>query len=279
MGKYSDLFSGTASAPSKITPEALELNSAVQSAQYRIGSSPAIASSGKYADLFSNIQGIAAGQKKPSRGLWGAVGGGLMKGLEGLGYVLGTPVRATASVAKEITDVIEGRGFSPSDLVKQVADKNFYPSTLIKKTGNSWLDSTFGFAADVLADPTTYVTFGASAWAGKAGRLALAAKAAEAANIAKAPGLANKLDEIARLGVHADLTDAERALLNAPKGVSWTFGPSRGQIIGKEGTALRRASDVLSGNRGQDDSAYSCRDWRLAVLGAGAEGGIQQVYS
>lgn len=248
MGKYSDLFSSgsTGSKPSKILPEMLELQGAKQSAQMRIGSSPAIVGSGKYASLFQRTEDIAAGKKAPSRGLWGAFGGAAMKGLENVGYVLGLPSRATASVAKETTDLFTGKGFSPKDLVKQVADKDFYASSFIKKTGNSWLDSTLGFAADVASDPTTYVTFGAGAWAGKAGRLALAAKAAEAANIAKAPGLANKLDEIARLGVHANLTDAERALLNAPKGVSWSFGPARGQIIGKEGTALRKASDVLS---------------------------------
>lgn len=246
MGKYSDLFANAPTAVGKIAPEAAELASAVSSAQYRIGSSPAIASSGKYADLFKNIENIAAGKKQPSRGLLGAIQGGFQKGLEGIGYVLGTPVRATASLAKEITDVVEGRGFSPTDLVKQVADKNFYPSTLIPKSGNKWLDSVTGFAADVLGDPTTYVTFGASAWTGKAGRLALAAKAAESATLAKAPGLANKLEEIARLGVHADLTDVERAVLNAPRGVSWTYGARKGQVIGREGTVTRRLSEELS---------------------------------
>lgn len=266
MGKYSDLFSSAPQTTSKVVPELAELTSAKQSAQYRIGSSPAVASSGKYASLFSNIENIAAGKKQPSRGLWGAIGGGLMKGLEGVGYVLGAPARATASVAKEITDVIEGRGFSPKDLVSQVADKNFYGSSLIKKTGVSWLDSATGFTVDVLSDPTTYVTFGASAWMGKAGRLALAAKAAEAANIAKAPTLAGKLDEIARLGVHANLTDVERAVLNAPKGVSWTFGKGAGQVIGKEGTAARKISEGVSTAVGKPISKARARIGDLPFL-------------
>lgn len=266
MGKYSDLFSSAPQTTSKVVPELAELTSAKQSAQYRIGSSPAVASSGKYASLFSNIENIAAGKKQPSRGLWGAIGGGLMKGLEGVGYVLGTPARATASVAKEITDVIEGRGFSPKDLVSQVADKNFYGSSLIKKSGNPWLDSVTGFAVDVLSDPTTYVTFGASAWMGKAGRTALAAKAAEAANIAKAPTLAGKLDEIARLGVHANLTDLERAVLNAPKGVSWTFGKGAGQVIGKEGTTARKISEGVSTAVGKPISKARARIGDLPFL-------------
>lgn len=266
MGKYSDLFSSAPSSVSKVTPEAIQLAGAKRSAQVRIGSSPAIATSGKYAELFKKTEDIAAGKPSKSRGLWGVIGGSALKGLENVGYILGTPARTTASVAKEITDVIEGRGFSPKDLVSQVADKNFYGSTLIKKTGNPWLDSVTGFAVDVLSDPTTYVTFGASAWMGKSGRLALAAKAAEAANIAKAPSLAGKLDEIARLGVHANLTDAERVLLNAPKGVSWTFGGKAGQVIGKEGTTARKVSEGLSTAVGKPISQARARVGDLPFL-------------
>ena len=266
MGKYSDLFSSAPKTVSKIVPELAELQGASQSAQYRIGSSPAIAGSGKYASLFSQIEDIAAGKPKKSRGLWGAIGGAAMKGLENVGYVLGTPARATASVAKEITDLVEGRGFSPKDLVSQVSDKNFYGSTLIKKSGNPWLDSVTGFAVDVLSDPTTYVTFGASAWMGKAGRTALAAKAAEAANIAKAPSLVGKFDEIGRLGVHANLTDLERQVLNAPKGVSWTFGKNAGQVIGKEGTAARKISEGLSTAVGKPISQARARVGDLPFL-------------
>jgi hypothetical protein len=266
VGKYSDLFASAPKQVSKVLPEAIQLQSAKQSAQYRIGSSPTIAGSGKYASLFQKTEDIAAGKKTPSRGLWGTIGASALKGLENVGYVLGTPARATASVAKEISDLATGKGFSPKELVTQTFEKDFYPSKFLTKTGNAWVDSTLGFGADVLADPTTYVTFGASAWMGKAGRTLLAAKAAEAASLAKAPSLAGKFDEIGRLGVHANLTPLEREVLNAPKGVSWTFGARRGQVIGREGTTLRKASEAVSTAVGKPVSMARARIGDLPFL-------------
>ena len=51
----------------------------------------------------------------------------------------------------------------------------------------------------------------------------VAAKAGEASVIAKAPTLANKLDDIVRYGEWA-LDDVEREVLNIPKGLRWQFG-------------------------------------------------------
>ena len=266
MGKYSELFSSAPKVASKISTELADLRSATAGAQYRIGSSPNVARSGKYAEFFKKTEDIAAGKKTPSRGLLGLVGSVPGKALKSFADVAGFGSRAVASVTKETSDLLSGEGFSVKELVTQPFDSEFYPSALIKKSGNPWLDSTLGFVADVAGDPLTYMTFGASAWMGKAGRTLLAAKAAEAATLAKAPSLAGKLDEIGRLGVHANLTALERQVLNAPKGVSWTYGARRGQVIGREGTKLRKASEAVSTAVGKPVSMARARIGDLPFL-------------
>lgn len=80
------------------------------------------------------------------------------------------------------------------------------------KTGNKWIDGVGQFVTDVATDPMTYVTLGASGFAGAAGRRALRDKFAETAMRNLYPELAGKLDDIERFGIWAipkPIRDAE----------------------------------------------------------------------
>lgn len=242
MGKFDDLYQPVAGAVAggKVQPTLGTVNQALQTTASKLASDPRIISSGKFNDLYTQAQTIASGGKPPASGIGPTLAKGFFDVLGGIGYVAGAPARVVASGTKEIMDLASGEGFSAKDFVKQAADETFYMSKIVPKSGNKWLDSILGFGVDVISDPLTYITFGAGAFAGKAGRAALVTKAGEAANIAKAPSLAAKIADgsIMRYGEWA-LDDVERAVLNVPKGLSWQFG-SRGTI----GTAGKLSGKV-----------------------------------
>lgn len=244
MGKFDDSVDLAKSIPlstgGKSGGSQYGVTKALSSVTSALASSPQIVGSGKYADSVAEAQKIAAG-KTDGGGIAGVFGDTLGKALEGFGYVAGIPARAVTSVVKETADLLEGQGFSVKELVTQPFDKDFYASQFIPKTGNKWVDVVVGLGTDVLTDPLTYVSFGANL--GRSGRIALAGKAAEAANIAKAPELAGKLDDIVRYGEWA-LNDAERELLGIPKGLRWQFG--KNETIFNPDTLLGRVSGAAA---------------------------------
>lgn len=228
MGKFDDsieIAKGIA-VPAKgqrATPSLSGVNEALASVTSAMAGSPVLVSSGKYADSIQKAKDIAAGKKDTSGGIGGLFGATIGKGLEGIGYVAGLPARTVTSVVKEVSDALSpgGDNFSFKELVTQPFQSDFYMSKFIPKTGNKWLDVAVGLGVDVLSDPLTYIA--PTAVMGRAQRLALAAKAGEASVIAKAPTLANKLDDIVRYGEWA-LDDVEREALNIPKGLRWQYG-------------------------------------------------------
>ena len=221
-----------------IQREEEELRRAIINAEQRIATDPLAA--GERDRLLAELEKLSKGQPTGG-GLVGNIGRVIGKGLEGAGYVLGRPLAVVASAYKEVSDIPKGNA-SVGDFFSQALDKDTTMSKYLPKSGNKWLDGIVGFVGDVALDPLTYVTFGASAYAGRAGRLALAAKAAEKSNLEKIPSLAAKVQDgsIARLGEWA-LTAAEKEALGIQSGVSWAFR-SKG-VIGKQGTTAGKVSE------------------------------------
>ena len=222
----------------------LELDETSANAIQRILNDP-VAMRGKTSDqIIKDLEKIAAGQKLDDQGFFGGVGSGIVKSLDALGYVLDRPLATVTSLAKEISDIPSMQA-SPVDFFKQALARDTRPSKYIPKTGTKWLDQAIGFTADVALDPLTYVNFGASKWAGREGRLNLAAFAAKEENILRAPTLLKKIEDgsIARLGEWA-LDANEREVLGIQRGLSWAFGA--GKTIGKEGTLGGKVSAGLA---------------------------------
>lgn len=122
--------------------------------------------------------------------------------------LLDVPRRVVISGIKEGYDFATGGDASLGEFIKQVKDPTFGAGKFVD-TGNKWADRILGFVGDVALDPLTYVTFGASHFAGSGGRLALANLGREAglsgaklADIARYGRAALNADEIARLGVN-----------------------------------------------------------------------------
>ena len=222
----------------------VELNQALGTSTNRILRDPNAIASGNVNKYIAGAYKAASGEKSGGGGVGKMLGQSFLDALGNIGYIVGTPVRAVASVAKEGADLVTGGDASVKQLFGQVADRNFYPSTVIAKTGNKWVDGVIGLGVDVLSDPVSYVTFGASAYAGRVGRMALAAKAAEKEMLAQAPSLAAKIADgsIAARGEWA-LSELERQVLNVPKGVRYQIG---GQLVGKEGGVVRKGSEKLA---------------------------------
>lgn len=194
--------------------------------------------------LIRDLEKIAKGESPSTPGIEGAFKNAVSKVGEGFLWGLGRPLAAVTSVAKEIADIPSG-GFSVNELVSQALAKDTTPSKYISKTGIGWLDQSIGLVVDIAADPLTYVTFGASAYAGRNGRLLLSSKAATKEAIERAPSLRAKVDDgsIAKLGEWA-LDGAERLAVGLPEkpGISFAFG-SKGAIA-KPGTL---AEDLSAG--------------------------------
>lgn len=87
--------------------------------------------------------------------------------------------RMVISGVHEVSDAIGSGDASWQDFWKQASDPTYGVGRYVKGHGK-WMNRIIGFLGDVVADPLTYVSFGASKFAGASGRLALAGKAAEA---------------------------------------------------------------------------------------------------
>lgn len=246
MGKYDDSVAKAMAVPVVAKGERTPASQAsvakgLDTVTQALAGSPALVQSGKYADSVQKAKDIASGKSSDNGGgIAGLFGKTIGKGLEGIGYVAGLPARTVTSVAKEISDIPSG-DFSVTELFTQPFQSDFYASKFIPKTGNKWVDVVAGLGADILTDPLTWVA--PTAVAGRAGRLALASKAGEAAMVAKVPSLAGKLDDIVRYGEWA-LNDVEREALNIPKGLRWQFG-NDATVFNPEG-ALGRASGAVA---------------------------------
>lgn len=253
--------SGVSKGALELANERAQLQKGLTTTIGRISTAPKTIAAGKVNPFTEQARQIAAGQGDKATGVLGAIlNSPVGKTLTGAATILGTAQRGVVSTLKEAGDLVfAGEGASLNDWWKQTTDPTFGVGKLIKDaggiTGNKLLDNIIGFAGDVVTDPLTYVTFGAATFAGRSGRLALATKAAEAANIAKAPSLANKIDDIARIGEWA-LDDAERAVLGVQKGLRFGMGvnakvvPKTGRIAEGVGKNWARSRAVLGDFKG-----------------------------
>lgn len=219
--------------------EAMELEEARSNAEARILEDPIASQRPDF--LIKELEKIAGGGRPENKGIGGSIADIVGKTLGGIGYVMGRPLAVVASAGKEISDIASGQA-SFEDFFKQAIAKDTAVSKYLPKTGTGWLDKTIGFVADIAFDPLTYVTFGASQWAGREGRLNLASFLAKEENLAKAPSVLKKLEDgsIGRLGEWALDADELRDL-GMRRGLSFSFG--KGGVIGKEGTLLGKLSE------------------------------------
>lgn len=203
--------------------------------------------------LIKDLEKIAKGGSASNNGIEDIFKQGVSKVGEGFLYGLGRLIAVPTSIAKELSDIPDG-GFSFEELGKQMLARDTTPSKYIKKTGIGAIDQSIGFAFDVFGDPLTYITFGTSAVAGRAGRLLLSVKSVTKEALEMAPSLLGKQAKIAKLGEWALETGAERIALGLPErpGLSWTFG-SKSQI-GKPGTTLAKISEGLATGIGKNVS-------------------------
>lgn len=223
--------------------ERAQLDKALLNAESRVTADAT--SAGNIDEIIAGLRQIAQGEKAPGGfSLGNLIKGTLGKVAQGATYIMGRPLAVVTSVGKELSDIPSGKA-SFGDFIKQSFAKDTTPSKYLPKTGTKWLDQTLGFVADVVLDPLTYINFGASQWAGREGRLNLAAWAAKEENIAKAPTILAKIEDgsIGRLGEWA-FSRKEVRDLGMQRGISWAFG-NKG-IIGKEGTALAKLSEGLA---------------------------------
>lgn len=177
--------------------------------------------------------GIAAGASAPAGGWRGLVGDivsnplakVVLKPLE----ILDVPRRAIISTLQEVADAAEGKGFSTSDWLEQVKDPTFgFGDYVGDITSSKWANRAIGFVGDVLFDPLTYATFGASAAAKKmgietataGGRIAFAQRVLEVTQDAEKAKLAAQRG----LAVRKVLTQSEKELLGMPKAGVYMFG-------------------------------------------------------
>lgn len=109
----------------------------------------------------SNIWGIDV--QKPAPRPKG--GGGFLGPIGKLIDIVDTPRAALVSTAKEMTDLLQGEGFSPTDWWNQTAD-NYMVGQFMQDegwgTGSAW-DIAIGLPFDIALDPLTYLTGGAGA--------------------------------------------------------------------------------------------------------------------
>jgi hypothetical protein len=247
MGQYDDFIAKANALP---TPAKGQSNlgtvaKSLSSVNTALINSPAVVSSGKYADFINKANNLAAGEPSGQGGVLGTIAGGGLSALSKVGQVLGTPARIIASTVKEVADLATGEGFSPDDWQKQIRDKNFYMSRIIPKSGNKWIDGVLGLAVDIGTDPLTWIGLGG---ASRASRVAMATEAATLPIFANAP---EKINAIARLGALADLSTAERAALGeaGKLGLRAQFG-KKGLLVAED-SLLGKGSAKVAGTVGR----------------------------
>jgi hypothetical protein len=143
------------------------------------------------------------------------------------GEVISMPGRAVTSIVKEFADALDSDPntvASWNDFGRQIMDPSFgFGSVTGDLTGMKWVDRLIGFAGDVILDPLTYMTLGASRAARVVDASGNVVRGSKTLSIATADGrmaLANKIRE---LGASDELTKAVarkgRAALRGPSGL------------------------------------------------------------
>jgi len=232
---------GKEGARTTLDEEKANLNKALSTISSRIASGQ-----GDSEELLKAAKQLVEQGKKPdtSSGLWGFVKNSIIKPtLEPIAYVMGQEIPWTggATVGGELgkaSRYIQSGGMFIAEPVGNVFQFSFGGTDwkdlnwtsvneawrrandpewgIFKdekyKTGNKWIDGIGQFVTDVATDPLTYVTLGASGFAGAAGRRALRDMFSETAMRNLYPQLAGKLDDIERYGIWAipkEIRDAE----------------------------------------------------------------------
>jgi hypothetical protein len=235
------LPTGFSVAEQKLAEAQRGLQKGVGTAYGTLAGSPEIIKQGKLNPLLDKVNAIAAGKPEPAKGvLAGLINSPIGKVALGAAGILGAGERAIVSSLEQGANLASGQGFSLSDWANNIGDTSYGVGKVMKthgmSTGSNFLDGVIAFGGDVALDPLTYISMGANIYAGRGGRLMLATKAAEAGSIAKAPSLAGKLDDIARLGEWA-LSPAEREALGVAKGLRFGHGVNAPVIRGTGGIA------------------------------------------
>jgi hypothetical protein len=165
-------------------------------------------------------------------------GGGFLGPIGKLIDIVDTPRAALVSTAKEMTDLLQGEGFSPTDWWNQTSD-NYMVGQFMQDegwgTGTAW-DIAIGLPFDIALDPLTYLTGGAGAaarlgnWNKTSKALREAAKVADkAGDFAKAQKLnAASLRVSKNRSVLAGGDELAEIGLN-PKGMGFT-APGTGRL-------------------------------------------------
>ena len=243
MGTAKGVNYGGTTLKNKTTAEEekMKLQSAFETISQRIATG-----SGDTEALLKEAKRVAAqgGKADTSRGIWGWVKKSVVQPiLEPINYVMESPIPFSggATVGGELgaaSRYVQSAGMfvaepagnlvqfawgkkdwkdlnwtSVSEAWSRANDPNWGVFKDPKyKTGNKWIDGIGQFVTDVATDPATYVTLGASEFAGAAGRRALRDMFAETAMRNLYPEMAGKLDDIERYGIWAipkDIRDAE----------------------------------------------------------------------
>jgi hypothetical protein len=212
--------------------------------------------------LRESIESIAAGEPVKQKGIVPAVLGNPVVGtvLNALN-VASIPGRAIVAGLGEVKRELDSdftQDASWSNFVKNVKNPAYGFGTEFAKdmTGNKWVDRAIGFVGDLVLDPTTYMTFGGSKFAGYAGRLDLAR---EVLKLTDDAALANKVQQFGRSAVK-DAEILERA--GANRHGLYLLGHRTG--VGKMSQGLRIPGTGAIGLLG-DKTLTKVRTWSMGT--------------
>jgi hypothetical protein len=236
MGNYDNFWDdkqiGNVPKPAKGIATRATVAKGLSTTQDALLRSSEVAKAGKYDDFWSSAKDIASGKPKDQGGILGSISGAVV-GAGKLGLeALGVPAQVVASGIKEISDFPSGNA-DIRDFFKQATTKGYRVSSFNSAdTGTKWLDTALNFGQDVLADPLTYVSFGAPAFAGKSGRVGLAVLAGETNASRVASGAAElftaqEINNLGRLGQFAKLSKEQQAALGIQRGLRYQFGSQK----------------------------------------------------
>ena len=107
-------------------------------------------------------QGYLDKKEEPDKPWWQKALTPILKGPIGVGLqTLDLGRAALVSTSKEITDLVQGEGFSGSDWLNQTKNHYGYGDLLRDENVDlgKWGNRVAGFVGDVALDPVTYATF------------------------------------------------------------------------------------------------------------------------
>ena len=251
MGQFDDFWNDgkTYQPASKGASTPSTVAKALATTQSALLRSPEVARSGQFDNFWNDAVDIASGKPKEQGGILGSIGNAITSvGKFGLD-ALGVGEQIVASGLKEFSDLAKGQMPSAKDFLKQATTKGYSMSTWnAANTGIGWLDTVLDLTQDIVTDPLTYVTFGASGLAGKGGRTGLAILAGEknasrVATGAKELFTAKEINQIGRLGQYATLSAEQQTALGIQRGLRYQFGKSN-LIFNPESIAGKVSSET-----------------------------------